>query len=77
MKTNQPTQPPPAYMKSNVNNHFGTAPDKGSMNGPVLGLGNATTMSELHGVVVQADNSDDYWLSSYGSAGQVGVFTLI
>lgn len=28
-------QPPPPYMQDNINNYFGTAPDAGSLQGPV------------------------------------------
>ncbi|OOF92665.1 glycoside hydrolase family 55 protein, partial [Aspergillus carbonarius ITEM 5010] len=58
-------QPPPPYMKDNVNNFYGTAPDRGRQKGPVLGSLNATT----HGLMEASDNTDDYWLSSMGSAG--------
>lgn len=55
-------------MKDNVNNFYGTAPDRGRQKGPVLGSLNATT----HGLMEASDNTDDYWLSSMGSAGVVG-----
>ncbi|KAI0103923.1 pectate lyase superfamily protein-domain-containing protein [Nemania sp. FL0031] len=61
-------QPPPAYMKDNVNNYWKSAPDKGTMNGPVLGSSNS---SRIQGPNAAADNSDSYWLSSLGSAGSM------
>lgn len=69
-------QEPPAYMKDNVNNYFGSAPDKGSMTGPILGALNATTLAEIHGgndvhTVESRQNTDGFWLSSLGSEGQV------
>lgn len=71
-------QPPPAYMKDNINNFWGTAPDKGSLAGPVLGPLNSTMLDDIHGGRKEArqDNSDDYWLSSLGSLGSVGSFSL-
>ncbi|KAI0410472.1 pectate lyase superfamily protein-domain-containing protein [Xylaria grammica] len=61
-------QPPPAYMKDNVNNYWKSAPDKGTMNGPVLASSNG---SRVQAPKVTTDNSDDYWLSSLGSAGSM------
>lgn len=61
-------------MKDNVNNYWGTAPDKGSMTGPILGSLNASTLSDIHGNNTETrrdTNSDDYWLSSLASSGQV------
>ncbi|KAE8399665.1 pectate lyase superfamily protein-domain-containing protein [Aspergillus pseudonomiae] len=62
--------PPPAYMKDNVHNYFGSAPDRGSLTGPVLGPLNATMELALHGTIHARDNGDNYWLSSLGSHGQ-------
>jgi glucan 1,3-beta-glucosidase len=58
-------------MKDNVNNYFGTAPDKGSLTGPVLGTLNESTLAAIHGDKHARQNSDNYWLSSLGSAGKV------
>lgn len=63
-------------MKDNVNNYFGTAPDHGSMKGPVLESLNSSMLVEIHGGKLQGRaNSDDYWLSTLGSAGQVSTCT--
>ncbi|PYI31826.1 pectin lyase-like protein [Aspergillus indologenus CBS 114.80] len=59
-------QPPPAYMRDNVNNFFGSAPDQGSMTGPVLTPLNATADAKMHHA---RRSTDDYWLSSLGSDG--------
>ncbi|KAF7172832.1 hypothetical protein CNMCM5623_004961 [Aspergillus felis] len=65
-------QPAPSYMKDNVNNFFGSAPDHGSMTGPVLGPVNSTVNGQRHGMVLAAKvSSDDYWLSSLGSVGSM------
>ena len=58
-------------MKDNVHNYFGSAPDRGSLTGPVLGPLNATMELALHGTIHARDNGDNYWLSSLGSHGQV------
>ncbi|KAH6647435.1 pectate lyase superfamily protein-domain-containing protein [Truncatella angustata] len=58
-------------MKDNVNNYWGTAPDKGSMTGPVLGSLNESALEAIHGAKQERDNSDDYWLSSLGSIGSM------
>ena len=58
-------------MRDNVNNYWGTAPDKGSMKGPVLGHLNSSEVAAVHKDVVNLTNSDDYWLSTLGSAGMV------
>jgi len=59
-------------MNNNINNQFGTAPDKGSMTGPILGPLNSSALTEIHGGNLQARlNTDDFWLSTVGSAGQV------
>lgn len=61
-------------MKDNVNNFFGSAPDHGSMVGPILGPMNASAISDMHGSLHERDSdSDDFWLSSLGSNGQVRV----
>ncbi|KAI1076806.1 pectin lyase-like protein [Whalleya microplaca] len=41
--------PPPNYMKNNINNREGTAPDKGVLTGPVLGPLNASILQAIHG----------------------------
>ncbi|KAJ5201484.1 uncharacterized protein N7498_006147 [Penicillium cinerascens] len=65
-------QPAPAYMKDNVNNFFGSAPDHGSMAGPVLGPMNSSMITDMHGSIHTRDSdSDDYWLSNLGSKGQM------
>jgi glucan 1,3-beta-glucosidase len=60
-------------MKDNVNNCFGTAPDKGSLTGPVFGTLNGSTLATIHGDKHSRQNSDSYWLSSLGSAGEVSI----
>ncbi|KAF5855169.1 hypothetical protein ETB97_009769 [Aspergillus alliaceus] len=62
--------PAPAYMKDNVHNYFGSAPDHGSLTGPVLGPLNATILSSLQNTLTAQYNGDGYWLSSLGSKGQ-------
>ncbi|KAI1735147.1 pectate lyase superfamily protein-domain-containing protein [Xylaria scruposa] len=62
-------QPPPSYMRDNVNNYFGTAPDQGSLNGPILGPLNASTLASIHGTT-ETRQDDGYWLASLGSLGQ-------
>ena len=57
-------------MQDNVNNYFGTAPDHGSLTGPVLGQTNVTRHGTLR---LTEATADDYWLSSLGSAGQVSL----
>lgn len=67
-------------MKDNVNNYWGTAPDKGSMTGPVLGPLNASTLSSIHGGNMNTrrdSDSDSYWLSSLASAGEVSIFMVL
>jgi glucan 1,3-beta-glucosidase len=70
-------QPPPDYMKNNINNYWGAAPDKGSLTGPVLEPLNSSMLSVLHSSneslahIGARQNSDGYWLSSLGSAGTV------
>lgn len=70
-------------MKDNVNNYWGSAPDKGSLTGPVLGPLNGSTLGSMHGGntttaanKVARPNSDDFWLSSLGSAGKVSISVL-
>jgi glucan 1,3-beta-glucosidase len=51
-------------MKDNVNNFFGTAPDKGSLTGPVLGPLNSTVLNEIHHhakVNTRQTPGDGYW----------------
>ncbi|KAI9150678.1 Glucan 1,3-beta-glucosidase [Paramyrothecium foliicola] len=62
-----PPQPAPTYMKDNTNNQFGVAPDKGTLGEPVLKPrpSNGAAMR-----LMQADNTDDYWLSSLGPLGR-------
>jgi glucan 1,3-beta-glucosidase len=60
-------------MKDNVNNYFGTAPDKGSLTGPVLGALNGSTLAAIHGDKHTRQNSDSFWLSSLASAGEVSI----
>jgi glucan 1,3-beta-glucosidase len=55
-------------MRDNVNNFFGSAPDKGSMTGPILRPLNATTEVKMHDHTRRA-TTDDYWLSSLGPDG--------
>jgi hypothetical protein len=64
-------KPPPDYMKDNVNNYFGTAPDRGSMIGPVLGSINSTDSLFNNSRIHPRSNTDNYWLSSMGSEGKV------
>lgn len=68
-------------MKDNINNYFGTAPDKGSMTGPILASLNSSTLAEIHGgnglqTIESRQNTDDFWLSSLGSDGQVSDIVL-
>jgi hypothetical protein len=58
-------------MRDNVNNYFGTAPDRGSMTGPVLVSANSSGPSSNHSMIHARSNTDDYWLSSMGSEGKV------
>ncbi|KAL2827770.1 pectate lyase superfamily protein-domain-containing protein [Aspergillus cavernicola] len=60
---------PPGEPHIDVNNYFGTAPDQGSLNGPILELLNASTLAEIHGTI-ETRQGDGYWLASLGSAGQ-------
>ena len=64
-------KPPPDYMKDNANNYFGTAPDCGSMTGPVLGSINSTDLPSNSSRLQSRSNTDDYWLSSMGGEGKV------
>lgn len=62
-------------MRDNVNNYFGTAPDKGTLDGPVLGTPgvghqNDTRHADFLSQASQS-SSDDYWLSVLGSAGSM------
>lgn len=61
--------PPPSYMRDNINNYFGTAPDRGSLNGPILGPLNASALARIHGTS-ETRQDDGYWLASLGSLGQ-------
>lgn len=65
-------------MKDNVNNYWGSAPDKGSLTGPILGPLNASTLDAIHGShdIHARANTDNFWLSSLGSAGAVRVPSL-
>ncbi|KAK4209912.1 pectate lyase superfamily protein-domain-containing protein [Rhypophila decipiens] len=64
-----PPQPAPTYMKNNVNNINGVAPDKGSRNGPVLDPEPSPPAPAKNGRIAAAA-ADDYWLSSLGPLGQ-------
>lgn len=68
-------KPPPDYMKDNANNYFGTAPDRGSMTGPVLGSINSTDLPSNSSRLQSRSNTDDYWLSSMGGEGKVSFQT--
>jgi hypothetical protein len=70
-------KPPPDYMKDNVNNYFGSAPDRGSMKGPVLAPLNSTQLHNMHTKIQSRSNTDDYWLSTMGSEGQVSTHHLL
>ncbi|KAM7193073.1 Pectate lyase superfamily domain containing protein [Naviculisporaceae sp. PSN 640] len=63
-----PPQPAPTYMKNNVNNINGVAPDKGSRNGPVLDPEPSARAPAKSGRIAAAA-ADDYWLSSLGPLG--------
>lgn len=59
-------------MKDNTNNFWGSAPDKGSLEGPILVPINESMLDSIHGGEIRIrQNADSYWLSSLGSAGQV------
>lgn len=60
-------------MKDNVNNFFGSAPDKGSLTGPVLSPLNETMLHDIHSmnVSLEARSSGGYWLASVGSSGKM------
>lgn len=61
-------------MKDNVKNYFGTAPDKGSLNGPILGQLDSKTLSEIHHnstYHARESGGDGYWLSTLGSLGRM------
>jgi hypothetical protein len=77
-------KPPPVYMKDNINNYFGSAPDAGVLAGPVLTPLNNSMLSEIHIVSNSSAPSsttgettkekragDGYWLSTAGTAGKV------
>ncbi|KAI0002790.1 pectin lyase-like protein [Xylariaceae sp. FL0662B] len=81
-----PPQPVPSYAKNNINNQFGTAPDKGLLDGPVLGPLNSDFLHDLHrhspSLLEISQNSsqgepksglvdDDYWLARLGPKGQM------
>ncbi len=38
-----------SLIRQDVNNYFGTAPDRGSLNGPIPGLLNASALARIHG----------------------------
>lgn len=61
-------------MGDNVNNFFGTAPDMGSLQGPVLESPNSSTREKIHHNLTLEERQstwDGYWLSSLGSLGQM------
>jgi glucan 1,3-beta-glucosidase len=60
-------------MKDNVNNFFGSAPDKGSLTGPVLAPLSEKLLEEIYpsNSSLEARQSSSYWLASVGSAGQM------
>ncbi|KAI1073930.1 putative glucan 1,3-beta-glucosidase precursor [Whalleya microplaca] len=81
-----PPQPAPSYAKSNIDNQLGTAPDKGVLDGPVLGPLSSDFLHELHRhspsliSISQNDSQreprsgladDDYWLAKLGPKGQM------
>ncbi|KAI0902741.1 pectate lyase superfamily protein-domain-containing protein [Ustulina deusta] len=58
-----------SLIRQDVNNYFGTAPDRGSLNGPIPGLLNASALARIHGAT-ETRQDDGYWLASLGSFGQ-------
>jgi glucan 1,3-beta-glucosidase len=75
---NAPAQPPPIYMKDNRGNHFGVAPDKGTLDGPVTTEANLTEIIEHkpknetgpHPLpLLQRANTDSFWVDNLASAG--------
>ncbi|KAI3333006.1 pectate lyase superfamily protein-domain-containing protein [Ustulina deusta] len=58
-----------SLIRQDVNNYFGTAPDRGSLNGPILGPLNASALARIHGAT-ETRQDDGYWLASLGSLGQ-------
>ena len=65
-------------MENNINNFFGTALDKGSMTGPILEPLDESTMDKIswtNQTLETRANTEDFWLSSLGSAGQVSIAT--
>ncbi|KAI1378301.1 pectin lyase-like protein [Hypoxylon crocopeplum] len=82
----QELKPVPTYARNDINNRFGTAPDKGILTGPVLGSLDDNLQNDLHrnspsliGISQNASRRDpqheapfdDYWLSSLGFKGQM------
>ncbi|KAI0397046.1 pectate lyase superfamily protein-domain-containing protein [Xylariaceae sp. FL0594] len=61
--------PPPDYMKDNVNNYWKSAPDKGSRRAPVLESPGGARIQTTPDEGRTSASSDNYWLSSLGSAG--------
>ncbi|KAF6813967.1 glucan 1,3-beta-glucosidase [Colletotrichum plurivorum] len=82
-----PPQPAPTYAKNNVNNQEGVAPDKGVLDGPVLGVLEADVLADIHrnappsqrnGSIpgqpasqLEERQSSGYWLSTLGNAGKM------
>ncbi|KAH6656455.1 pectate lyase superfamily protein-domain-containing protein, partial [Truncatella angustata] len=52
-----------------VNNFFKTAPDRGSLNGPILEPLNTSVLNQIHGTK-ETRQDDSYWLASLGGVGQ-------
>ncbi|RYO88204.1 hypothetical protein DL764_008763 [Monosporascus ibericus] len=63
-----PPQPAPSYMRDNTLNQYGTAPDRGTMDGPYLGSGPLEPVRDNNETSrVAAD--DGFWLSTLGPLG--------
>src|SRR3954463_1366726 len=68
-----PPQPAPTYMRDNINNKFGVAPDKGTIDGPAVdplpGSPEPTPVTPAS-IAARAANADQYWLSQLGPLGK-------
>jgi len=55
-------KPAPTYMVDNTRNSHGVAPDKGSMDGPMLSDGNMTGNSVQHNDSTLHARDNGFWL---------------